>query len=164
MKAQMEMEPGRLFYPDANSTLRITYGKVDDYYPRNAVHYLHYTTLDGIMEKENPEIEDYAVHPRLKELWKNKDFGRYASTGGEMHVAFIGTNHTTGGNSGSPVLNGEGHLLGLNFDRNWEGTMSDLMYDPDMCRNITLDIRYCLFIIDKFAGAGHLLSEMTIIQ
>ncbi len=164
MKAQMEMEPGRLFYPDANSTLRITYGKVDDYYPRNAVHYLHYTTLDGIMEKENPEIEDYAVHPRLKELWKNKDFGRYASTGGELHVAFIGTNHTTGGNSGSPVLNGEGHLLGLNFDRNWEGTMSDLMYDPDMCRNITLDIRYCLFIIDKFAGAGHLLSEMTIIQ
>jgi len=164
MKAQMEMEPGRLFYPDANSTLRITYGQVDDYYPRNAVHYLHYTTLDGIIEKENPGILDYEVHPRLKELWQKKDFGRYASSEGQLHVAFIGTNHTTGGNSGSPVLNGKGHLLGLNFDRNWEGTMSDLMYDPDMCRNITLDIRYCLFIIDKFAGAGHLLSEMTIIQ
>lgn len=164
MHAQMVMNPERIFYPDANSTLRITYGNVDGYQPRDAVYYLHYTTLDGIMEKENPEIFDYNVPDQLKELWKNRNFGRYADASGKLPTAFIATNHTSGGNSGSPVLNAEGHLVGINFDRVWEGTMSDLMYDSSMCRNISLDIRYCLFIIDKFAGAQYLISEMTIIE
>ena len=156
------MQPDKRFYPDANSTLRVTYGKVNDYYPRDAVHYTHYTTIEGIMQKEDPAIYDYVVEPKLKALYKTKDYGRYANKSGEMPVAFIGTNHTTGGNSGSPVLNAYGQLIGLNFDRNWEGTMSDVIYDPDQCRNITLDIRYCLFIIDKYAGADNLIKEMTI--
>ena len=100
----------------------------------------------------------------MKELYKNKDYGPYADADGTIHVGFTASNHTTGGNSGSPVFNGDGQLIGINFDRNWEGTMSDLMYDPDQCRNISLDIRYCLFIIDKFAGAGHLVDEMTLIE
>jgi hypothetical protein len=162
VKAMMEMQPDKRFYPDANSTLRVTYGKVNDYYPRDAVHYTHYTTIEGIMQKEDPAIYDYVVEPKLKALYKAKDYGRYANKSGEMPVAFIGTNHTTGGNSGSPVLNAYGQLIGLNFDRNWEGTMSDVIYDPDQCRNITLDIRYCLFIIDKYAGADNLIKEMSI--
>lgn len=163
MKAIMEFEKDRILYPDANFTLRVSYGKVDDYKPLDGVKYLHYTTLKGIMEKDNPDIYDYDVPAKLRELYKIKDFGDYAENG-EMHVAFIASNHTTGGNSGSPVLNAEGHLIGVNFDRNWEGTMSDIMYDPDMCRNISLDIRYALFIIDKMAGAKHLVDEMTIIR
>lgn len=164
MHAQMLMEPERVFYPDANSTLRITYGNVEGYQPRDAVYYMHFTTLDGVMEKDNPDVLDYQVPERLKELWSSKDFGPYADKEGRLRTAFIATNHTSGGNSGSPVLNGEGQLVGINFDRVWEGTMSDLMYDPQMCRNISLDIRYCLFIIDKYAGAGHLIREMKIIQ
>lgn len=164
MTGLMEFQPERRFYPDANSTLRITYGKVDGYYPRDAVAYRHYTTLEGILEKEDPAIYDYVVTPRLRELWQTKDYGRYAASDGTMRVAFIASNHTTGGNSGSPVLNADGHLVGVNFDRNWEGTMSDLMYDPDQCRNISIDIRYALFIIDKFAGAGHLVNEMTLVN
>ncbi len=152
------------FYPDANFTLRVTYGKVDGYEPRDGVEYEHFTTLEGVMEKEDPDVYDYVVEDKLKELFEAKDYGSYAADDGKMHVCFIASNHTSGGNSGSPVLNADGHLLGLNFDRNWEGTMSDLMYDPDMCRNITLDIRYALFIIDKFAGAGHLVEEMNIVK
>ena len=114
------------------------------------------------MEKEDPEIYDYVVEDRLKELYNNKDYGQYAADDGTLRVAFVATNHTTGGNSGSPVLNAEGQLVGINFDRCWEGTMSDLMYDPQVCRNITLDIRYFLFIVDKFAGAGYLVEEMDI--
>ncbi|MGM0567242.1 MAG: S46 family peptidase [Bacteroidota bacterium] len=152
------------FYPDANFTLRVTYGKVDGYEPRDGVEYEHFTTLKGVMEKEDPEVYDYVVEDKLKDLFKTKDYGDYAADDGKMHVCFIASNHTSGGNSGSPVLNADGHLIGLNFDRNWEGTMSDLMYDPDMCRNITLDIRYALFIIDKFAGAGHLVDEMNIVH
>jgi hypothetical protein len=164
MTAQMEYMPGKRFYPDANSTLRIAYGKIDDYKPKDAVRYNYFTTLEGIMEKEDPSIYDYVVEPRLKELYLAKDYGQYAAPDGTMRVAFIASNHTTGGNSGSPVLNADGHLIGINFDRNWEGTMSDLMYDPDQCRNISLDIRYCLFVIDKYAGAQHLVKEMTIIN
>ena len=164
MKAQMEMLSDKQFYPDANSTLRVTYGKVEGYYPRDGVYYTPFTTLDGIMEKENPDIYDYVVEDRLKELYNNKDYGVYGGKDGKMHVCFIASNHTSGGNSGSPVLNAEGHLIGLNFDRNWEGTMSDLMYDPDQCRNITLDVRYCLFIIDKFAGAKWLIEEMDLVK
>jgi len=164
MKALMEFQQNKRFYPDANSTLRVHYGQVDDYFPRDAVHYDYYTTLTGIMEKENPDIYDYVVEDKLKELYNSKDYGMYADQDGEIHVCFTASNHTTGGNSGSPVFNAEGQLIGLNFDRNWEGTMSDLMYDPDQCRNITLDIRYLLFIMDKYAGAGHLVEEMELVH
>ncbi len=163
-KAIMEMSPDKIFYPDANLTLRVTYGKVDDYSPYDGVKYNYFTTLDGIMAKENPDIYDYKVEEKLKTLWKNKDYGQYADKDGSLHVAFIASNHTTGGNSGSPVLNADGHLIGINFDRNWEGTMSDVQYDPDQCRNISIDIRYCLFIIDKYAGAKRLIDEMTIVR
>lgn len=162
MTGLMEFQTDRRFYPDANSTLRIAYGKVDDFYPRDGVKYNYFTTLEGIMEKEDPDIYDYVVEPKLKQLYEAKDYGPYSSADGTMHVGFIATNHTTGGNSGSPVLNADGQLVGINFDRNWEGTMSDLMYDPEQCRNISLDIRYCLFVIDKFAGAKHLVDEMTL--
>ena len=164
MKGQMEMEPEKRFSPDANFTLRVTYGKVEGFKPQDGKTFRHFTTLDGIMQKENPDIYDYVVEPRLKELYNNKDYGRYADKDGTMHVAFTASVHTTGGNSGSPILNAEGQLLGLNFDRCWEGTMSDLIYDPTICRNISVDIRYVLFIIDKFAGAGHLIDEMTIVE
>ncbi|MBU1011591.1 MAG: S46 family peptidase [Bacteroidetes bacterium] len=164
MLAQMEMQPNKRFYPDANSTLRISYGKVKPFDPIDGVAYKHFTTMAGIMEKEDPNIYDYVVEAKLKSLYKNKDYGPYADKDGSMHVCFIATNHTSGGNSGSPILNADGHLLGLNFDRVWEGTMSDFYYDPEFCRNISVDIRYCLFIIDKFAGAGHLVEEMTIVE
>jgi hypothetical protein len=159
----MEMYPERVFYPDANLTMRIAYGRVEDYAPRDAVNYDYYTTLSGVIEKENQEVYDYLVPDRLKELYNLKDYGYYES-GGKMPVCFIASNHTSGGNSGSPVLNAEGHLVGINFDRNWEGTMSDYIYDPGQCRNIILDVRYVLFIIDKFAGAGYLIDEMTVIR
>jgi hypothetical protein len=119
--------------------------------------------VKGIIEKDNPEIYDYAVPARLKELYRTGDFGRYAENG-EMHVCFIADNHTTGGNSGSPVLNANGQLIGVNFDRAWEGVASDMSFNPEQSRNISLDIRYALFIIDKFAGAGYLLKEMTIVE
>lgn len=164
MKAQMEMQPNKLFYPDANSTIRVSYGQVKAFNPSDGVIYKHFTTMEGIIEKEDPNIYDYVVEDKLKELYLNKDYGQYADKDGSIHICFIAANHTSGGNSGSPILNADGQLLGLNFDRNWEGTMSDLMYDPDFCRNISVDIRYCLFIIDKFAGATHLIDEMTIIK
>jgi len=164
MKAQMEMQPDQRFYPDANFTLRVTYGNVDGYYPKDAVYYNYFTTLKGIMEKEDPDIYDYVVEDRLKTLYQNKDYGKYADKDGTLHVGFAATNHTTGGNSGSPVLNAEGHLVGVNFDRGWEGTMSDLMYDPVVCRNISIDIRYFLFIVDKYAGAGYLVDEMDLVE
>lgn len=163
MKAQMDFQPDKRFYPDANSTLRVAYGKVKPYHPRDAVFYEYQTTLEGIMEKEDPNIYDYVVEDKLKELYQEKDYGKYGMEE-EMPVCFIATNHTTGGNSGSPALNADGHLIGLNFDRCWEGTMSDLMFDPDQCRNIMLDVRYFLFIVDKFAGAGHLVDEMELVE
>ena len=162
VKGMMEMDANNVSFPDANLTLRVAYGHVEGFKPKDGVYYKAYTTLDGIMEKENPDIYDYVVEPRLKELYNTKDYGQYANTKGELPVAFIATNHTTGGNSGSPVLNANGELIGLNFDRCWEGTMSDLLFDPNYCRNITLDIRYCLFIIDKYAGAKNLIDELTI--
>ncbi len=163
MKAIMEMEDDRILLADANFTLRVSYGIVNDYFPQDGVYYDYQTTLEGIMEKNNPEIYDYRVPAKLSELFHSKDYGPYGSDG-TMNVCFTAANHTTGGNSGSPVLNAHGELIGLNFDRNWEGTMSDIMYDPQMCRNIVLDIRYCLFIIDKYAGAGHLVKEMVLVD
>lgn len=162
MAAQMEFEKDKLFYPDANFTLRVTYGKVKGYNARDAVYYKYYTTIYGVIEKDNPEIYDYNVPQKLKTLVKDKDFGKY-EIDGTVPVCYVATNHTTGGNSGSPVLNAEGQLIGINFDRAWEGVMSDLMFNPDQCRNISLDMHYMLFLIDKFAGAGYLLDEMTIV-
>ena len=164
VKALMEKDKEKVFYPDANMTMRVTYGQVKGFQPADGTDYVYYTTLDGIMEKENPDVYDYQVHPRLKELWQKKDYGRYANKDGKLPVAFIASNHTTGGNSGSPVINGDGQLIGTNFDRVWEGTMSDIWYDVDRCRNISLDARYFLFIVDKFAGAKNIVDEIDVIE
>lgn len=163
MTAQMEYDSTRIFYPDANSTLRVSFGSVKGYYSEDAVYFKPVSTLKGIIEKDNPEIYDYNVPARLKELYAKRDYGRYGRNG-EMPVCFIANNHTTGGNSGSPVINADGYLIGINFDRAWEGVASDLAFNPEQSRNISLDIRFALFIIDKFAGAGYLLDEMTIIE
>jgi hypothetical protein len=164
----MEFNAGKQFYPDANSTLRVTYGKVQGITPKDGMTYNYYTTLDGAIAKEDTSIEEFKVPAKLKELHASKDYGMYSikKANGETTVplAFLASNHTTGGNSGSPVLNAKGELIGTNFDRIWEGTMSDLMYDINLCRNISLDIRYTLFIIDKFGGAGWLLNEMNIVK
>ncbi len=160
MRGLMERQPERDFYPDANFTLRVAYGKVASYRPEDGVIHDYRTTVEGIMEKEDPAVYDYAVPARLKELYALRDYGRWAD-GGALPVAFIATNHTSGGNSGSPVLNGRGELVGLNFDRTWLSTMSDVEFDPSMCRNISADIRYVCFVIEKVGGAGYLLDEMT---
>ncbi|MEQ8908089.1 MAG: S46 family peptidase [Vicingaceae bacterium] len=152
------------YYPDANSTLRLAYGKVDDFKPRDAVEYDFFTTTDGILQKYDPGSADFDLPDRLVELIKKGDYGQYKDKDGYMHVCFTASNHTTGGNSGSPVLNDKGELIGLNFDRNWEGTMSDITYDINQCRNISVDIRYVLFVVDKFAGAGHLVKEMKLVN
>ncbi|HEY6063314.1 MAG TPA: S46 family peptidase [Chitinophagaceae bacterium] len=163
MQAQMDVFNEKKFFPDANSTLRVTYGKVKSYNPRDAVKYDYYTYLEGVMEKYKPGDYEFDVPEKMRILYNNKDYGPYGSNG-KMPVCFIAANHTTGGNSGSPALDARGNLVGLNFDRVWEGTMSDINYDPGICRNIMVDIRYVLFIIDKFAGAGHLVQEMRIVH
>lgn len=163
MKAILELFPNNRIFPDANSTLRVTYGKVKGYSPSDAVIYEPMTYLDGVIEKYVPGDYEFDVPAKLISLYNTKDYGQYAEKG-RMPVCFIGTNHTTGGNSGSPALDAEGNLIGLNFDRVWEGTMSDIHYDPAICRNIMVDIRYVLFIIDKYAGAKHLVDEMKIVQ
>ena len=164
MKAIMELSPksARIF-PDANSTLRVTYGKVKGYKPNDAVIYEPYTYLDGIVEKYIPGDYEFDVPAKLLELYQTKNYGNY-SKNGKVPVCFIATNHSTGGNSGSPALDAKGNLVGLNFDRVWEGTMSDIYYSPDICRNIMVDTRYILFIIDKFAGAQNIINELKIIQ
>jgi hypothetical protein len=163
MKAQLELFPDGRYFPDANSTLRVTYGQVKGYSPSDAVYYEPVTHLEGVLEKYVPGDYEFDVPAKLIELINNKDYGQYAENG-KMPVNFIATNHTTGGNSGSPAIDANGNLIGLNFDRVWEGTMSDIYYDPAICRNIMVDIRYVLFIVDKFANAKHLIDEMKLVH
>ena len=160
----MEWKKGEPSYPDANFTMRLTYGSVKSYSPADAVLYRYYTTLDGVMEKEDPDNWEFVVPAKLKELWKTGDFGEYAMADGKMPVAFLTDNDITGGNSGSPVLNADGELIGLAFDGNWESMSSDVMFEPELQRCICVDIRYVLFIMDKFGGAGYLLDEMDIVR
>ncbi|GGI55941.1 S46 family peptidase [Winogradskyella haliclonae] len=164
MKALMEVLPEERYFPDANSTLRVTYGKVNGYAPRDAIYYNPVTYLDGVIEKYVPGDYEFDVPEKLRDLYAAKDYGQYADKNGKLPICFLGTNHTTGGNSGSPAIDAEGNLVGLNFDRVWEGTMSDIYYDPEICRNIMVDLRYVLFIIDKYAGAKHLIDEMTLVH
>ena len=161
MAAQMLTDKQKIFYPDANQTMRVTFGVMEGYSPVDAVEYRPYTTLEGVMEKNNPDIYDYDVPQALKTVYDRKDFGDYV-VDGSVPVCFIASNHTSGGNSGSPVLNRHGELIGLNFDRNWEGTMSDLLYDPTQCRNIMVDIRYVLFVTEKVYGARWIVDELKI--
>ncbi|HMI77423.1 MAG TPA: S46 family peptidase, partial [Ferruginibacter sp.] len=163
MQAQMDVFTDKKFYPDANSTLRVTYGNVKSYEPRDGVKYDHYSYMDGIMEKYKPGDYEFDVPQKMTDLYKKKDFGRWGING-RQPVCFIAANHTTGGNSGSPALDAYGNLIGLNFDRVWEGTMSDINYDPSICRNIMVDIRYILFIVDKYAEAKNLIAEMKIVS
>ena len=163
MKALIEVFPERNFYPNANSTLRVTYGKLEGVSPRDAVTYGTTTYLDGAMAKYKPGDYEFDMPSKLIELYDNKDYGDYAENG-KLPVCNIASNHTTGGNSGSPVLNARGELIGLNFDRIWEGTMSDVNFDANICRNIMVDSRYVLFIIDKFAGQRWLIDEMELIK
>ena len=163
MKAQLELNKNSRIFPDANSTLRVTYGKVKGYEPKDATVYTPVTYLDGVMEKYVPGDYEFDVPAKLIDLYNAKDYGPYGENG-KMPVCFIGTNHTTGGNSGSPAIDAYGNLVGLNFDRVWEGTMSDIYYDPSICRNIMVDIRYVLFIMDKYAGAQNLISELKLVH
>ncbi|MDD3526811.1 MAG: S46 family peptidase, partial [Bacteroidales bacterium] len=158
-----QMYPDRKFYPDANFTMRLTYGQVLDYYPADAVHYDFYTTLSGVMQKEDPSTWEFVVPEKLKQLYQNKDYGRYGKDG-EMVVGFLTTNDITGGNSGSPVLNANGELIGLAFDGNWEAMSGDIAFEPELQRTICVDIRYVLFIIDKFAGAKNIIDELNIVS
>ncbi|MCD4746373.1 MAG: S46 family peptidase [Bacteroidales bacterium] len=158
-----EMQPEKKFYPDANFTMRLSYGKVLDYFPANAVHYDYKTTLKGVMEKEDPDNWEFIVPDKLKELYKNKDYGQYGE-GKVMKVCFLTDHDITGGNSGSPVINGKGELIGLAFDGNWEAMSGDIAFEPELQRTINVDVRYVLFIIDKFAGAKNLIDEMTIVS
>ena len=163
MAGLMEMQENRIFYPDANSTMRLSYGSVRDYFPRDAVHYDYYTTLEGVMQKEDPSNWEFDVPGKLKDLFARRDYGRYGENG-RMPTCFITDNDITGGNSGSPVLDAEGALIGLAFDGNWEAMTGDILFEPELQRCICVDIRYVLFIMDKYAGAGHLVDEMKIIQ
>lgn len=162
MAGLVEMEKNKILFPNANSTLRVSYGAIEGYKPKDGVKYKYYTTLAGIMEKDIPTIYDYNVPQRLRDLYHIKDFGNYTQEGA-VPVCFIASNHTTGGNSGSPVLNANGDLIGINFDRAWDGVMSDMDFQPTICRNIAVDIRYVLFIMDKLAEAKHLVDEMEIV-
>jgi len=162
VRLTMKLFPNNDYWPDANSTMRLTYGKMEGSEPVDGMAYKPYTTLEGIFYKYVPGDKEFDVPEKLLELYRNEDYGRYA-TNGELRVCILGSNHTTGGNSGSPALNANGQLVGLNFDRTWESTMSDIMFNPEICRNIMVDVKYVLFIIDKFAGAGHLVDEMNLV-
>ena len=163
MKAVLELFPKNRNFPDANGTLRVTYGKIKGYKPKDGVYYQPFSYLDGVMEKYIPGDYEFDVPKKLIDLYNSKDYGVYGVKG-KMPVCFIGTNHTTGGNSGSPAIDAKGNLIGLNFDRVWEGTMSDIYYSPNICRNMMVDLRYVLFIIDKYAGAKNIINELKIIS
>ena len=157
-----KMDSNKKFYPDANFTMRLTYGQVEDYYPADGVHYRYYTTLKGIMEKEDPGNPEFTVPKKLKEIYESKDYGLYGE-GDVMKVCFLTNNDITGGNSGSPVINGKGELIGLAFDGNWEAMSGDIVFEPELQRTICVDIRYVLLIIDKFAGATNLIDELKLV-
>jgi hypothetical protein len=163
LRSIMESDSNKTFFADANSTIRLTYGKVEGSKPRDGMSYNWFTTIDGIVEKYNTGASDFEVPERLLELHRQKKYGRYGSNG-SLNICFLGSNHTTGGNSGSPALDAKGGLIGINFDRTWESTMSDILFDKDICRNIMVDIRYVLWVIDIYAGAGHLVEEMNLIE
>jgi len=162
--ALMEMTPEKTRYPDANSTMRLSYGTIEDYDPRDGVTYKYYTTLQGVVDKYKPGDYEFDLPERLIELNNKKDYGRYGSSKGYMPVCFLTNNDITGGNSGSPVMNGNGELIGLAFDGNWESMSGDIAYEPELQRTIAVDIRYVLWVIDIYAGAKHLVDEMTIVQ
>jgi hypothetical protein len=164
VKALREVVPEKRYYPDANSTLRVAFGKVEGYTPADATEYRWFTTADGILQKNRAGAADHEIPERLKQLIERKDYGPYADKDGSLHTCFAASNHTTGGNSGSPVLNAKGQLIGTNFDRNWQGTMSDVYYDINQVRNIVLDVRYTLWVIDKYAGASHLIKELSLVK
>ena len=157
-----EMMPDKNFYPDANSTPRLTYGIVGEYSPKDGVEFEEYTTIEGVMQKEDPNNDEFTVPVKLKELYNAKDYGQYANEDGELPVCFIHSTDITGGNSGSPVMNAKGELIGCAFDGNWEAMSGDISFEPSVQRTISVDIRYVLFIIEKYAGAKHLVDEMTI--
>jgi hypothetical protein len=161
--ALREMNPDKKYFPDANSTMRFTYGTVEDYYPADAIHYDYVTNLAGVMEKEDPKNPEFVVPSKLKELFKAKDFGQYGKDG-KMITCFLTTNDITGGNSGSPVINGNGELIGIAFDGNWEAMSGDIAFETELQRTINVDIRYVLFIIDKYAGAKNLINELTLVK
>lgn len=164
MDGLMKMQPNKLFYPDANSSIRLTFGNVGDYLPRDAVHYSYFTTLDGVIEKEDPNNDEFIVPKKLKELYLKKDYGQYADADGKLHVCFTTNNDITGGNSGSVVLNGKGQVIGIAFDGNWEAMSGDISFDNELQKCINVDIRYVLFIIDKYAGAHNLIEEMNLVK
>ena len=163
LKSLMESYPERSFFSDANSTMRLTYGKVEGSKPRDGMSYDWFTTIDGIIDKYNTGEPDFKIPTRLQNLYDEKNYGRYGANG-TLNICFLGSNHTTGGNSGSPALDSKGQLVGINFDRTWESTMSDVLFDENICRNIMVDIRYVLWVIDIYAGAGHLVNEMNLVE
>jgi hypothetical protein len=162
--AVREMMPEKKWAPDANSTMRMTYGKVGSYQPKDGVTFKHYTTLEGVMQKMDNSNPEFEVPAKLKALYDAKDYGIYANAAGELPVGFISNNDITGGNSGSPVINARGELIGTAFDGNWEAMSGDIFFETQLQRTISCDIRYVLFIIDKYAGAGHLVQEMTLVK
>jgi hypothetical protein len=155
-----KMKPNHKWYPDANSTMRLTYGQVGDYYPADGVHYDFVTTANGIIEKMDNTNPEFIVDEKLERMIKAKDFGRYADENGELVVCFISNNDITGGNSGSPVINGDGHLIGLAFDGNWEAMSGDIAFEPELQRTISVDARYVMWVIDKYAGAKNIIDEI----